>query len=179
MDRGAIAVVTALAAGFALFQLRSICITSRVDFTKRFIDSFFVEDSRTLFTLLLNSALGFAVRKIEVGGDQIDELPHLRIKNEIADQLAGIVPLNPEKTGYSAFEVDDFLLGHFEDVGWYARRKLMDLNAAYQSFGFYVVATVEHTEMRRFLDDQRAKEYSYDDLEWLFQAFKKLEAKQS
>jgi hypothetical protein len=139
---GAIAVVTALAAGFSLFQLRSIRIISRAEFTKRFIDSFFVEDSRTLFTLLLNSALEFAVRKIEVGGDQIDELPYLRIKKEIADQLAGIVPLNPAKTGYSAFEVDDFLLGHFEDVGWYARRKLMDLNAAYQSFGFYVVATL-------------------------------------
>ena len=70
---------------------------------KRFIDSFFVEDSRTLFTLLLNSALEFAVRPIEVGGDKIDELPYLRIKKEIADQLIGIVPLNPEKTGYSAF----------------------------------------------------------------------------
>jgi hypothetical protein len=174
---GAIAIVTAFVAIFALRQLRNIRTTSRADFTKRFIDSFFVEDSRTLFTLLLNSALEFAVRKIEVGGDKIDELPYLRIKKEIADQLAGIVPLNPDKTGYSAFEVDDFLLGHFEDVGWYARRKLMDLNAAYQSFGFYVVATVEHTEMRKFLDDQRAKEYSYDDLEWLYQQFKRLDAK--
>jgi hypothetical protein len=56
----------------------------------------------------------------------------------------------------------------------------MDLNAAYQSFGFYVVATVEHTEMRKFLDDQiSSKEYSYGDLEWLYQQFKNLEAKQS
>jgi hypothetical protein len=89
------------------------------------------------------------------------------------------VPLNPEKTGYSAFEVDDFLLGHFEDVGWYVQRKSMDLNAAYQSFGFYVIATVEHTEMKKYLEDQRAKEYSYDDLEWLYQKFKRLGAKQA
>ena len=173
---GAIAIVTALAAGGALLQLRSIRRTSRADFMKRFIDSFFVEDSRTLFTLLLNSALEFAVRPIEVGGDKLDELPYLRIKKEIADRLIGIVHLNPEKTGYSAFEVDDFLLGHFEDVGWYVQRKLMDLNAAYQSFGFYVIATVEHTEMKKYLEDQRAKEYSYDDLEWLYQKFKTLEA---
>ena len=124
---------------------------------KRFIDSFFVEASRTLFTLLLNSALEFAVRPIEVGGDKIDELPYLRIKKEIADQLIGIVPFNPERTGYSAFEVDDFLLGHFEDVGWYVQRKLMDLDAAYQSFRFYVIATVEHTNMKKYLEDQRAK----------------------
>jgi hypothetical protein len=130
---GAIAIVTALAAGFALFQLRSIRRTSRADFTKRFIDSFFVADSRLLFTLLLNSALEFAVRKIEVAGDEIDELPYLRIKTEITEQLTGIVSFDTEKTGYSAFEVDDFLLGHFEDVGWYVRRKLMDLHTAYQS----------------------------------------------
>jgi hypothetical protein len=80
---GAIAVVTALAAGFALIQLRSIQQTSRADFTKRFIDSFFVQDSRTLFTLLLNSALEFAVRKITVAGDEIDELPYLRIKKKL------------------------------------------------------------------------------------------------
>jgi hypothetical protein len=176
---GAIAVVTAFAAGFGLFQLRSIQRTSRADFTKRFIDSFFVEDSRTLFTLLLNSALEFAVRQIEVGGDEIDTLPYLGIKKDIADQLTGIVPLNPDKTGYSAFEVDDFLLGHFEDVGWYVRRKLMDLRAADQSFGYYVIATVEHSEMRKFLDHQRSKEFGYDDLEWLYQQFKKLEANRS
>ena len=115
---GVVAIVTAFVAGFAAYQLRSIRRTSQADFTKRFIDSFFVADTRTLFTLLLNSALEFGVRKIEVGGDVIDELPYLRIKKEVAEQLTGIVPFNPEKTGYSAFEVDDFLLGHFEDVGW-------------------------------------------------------------
>jgi hypothetical protein len=55
----------------------------------------------------------------------------------------------------------------------------MDLDAAYQSFGFYVIATVEHTEMKKYLEDQRVKEYSYDDLEWLYQKFKRLEAKES
>lgn len=167
--------MTVLAAVGALLQLRSIRRTSRADFTKRFIDSFFGADTRTLFTLLLNSALEFAVRPIEVGGDKIDELPYLRIKKEIGDQLTGIVPLHPEKTGYSAFEVDDFLLGHFEDLGWYVRRGLMDLKAAFQSFGYYLIATVEHTEMQKFLEHQRAKEFSYDDLEWLYQKFKKLE----
>jgi hypothetical protein len=176
---GAIAIVTALAAGFALIQLRNIRHTSRADFTKRFIDSFFVEDTRTLFTLLLNSALEFAIRQIEVGGDKIDELPYLRIKKEIADQLTGIVPFNPNRTGYSAFEVDDVLLGHFEDVGWYVQRKLMDLKAADQSFGYYVIATVKHSEMQKFLEHQRSKEFEYEDLEWLYQQFKKLEAKRS
>ena len=52
----------------------------------------------------------------------------------------------------------------------------MDLNAAYQSFGFYVITIVEHTEMKKYLEDQKVKEYCYDDLEWLYQKFKTLEA---
>ena len=135
---GAIAVVTALVGGLrVLLQLRSIRRTSRADFTKRFIDSFFVEDSRTS----VHAAAEFRPRICRAANrgrraTKSMSCPTLRIKKEIADQLIGIVPLNPEKTGYSAFEVDDFLLGHFEDVGWYVQRKLMDLNAAYQSFGF-------------------------------------------
>jgi hypothetical protein len=172
---GAIAIVTALAAGFALFQLRSIRRTSRADFTKRFIDSFFVADTRSLFTLLLNSALEFDLRKIVINGREIDELPYLRIKKEIGEQLTGIVPFDLTKVGYSAFELDDFLLGHFEDVGWYVRRKLMNLKAAYQSFGYYVIATVEHPEIEKYLAHQRAREYSYDDLEWVYKKFKTLE----
>jgi hypothetical protein len=172
---GAIALVTVIAAGAALVQLHNIGRTSRADFTKRFIDSFFVSDTRSLFTLLLNSALEFDVRQIVIDGREIDQLPYLRIKKEIAEQLTGIVPFDPAKTGYSAFEVDDYLIGHFEDVGWYVRRKLVDLKTAFQSFGYYVIATVEHPEMEKYLADQRAREYSYDDLDWLYKKFKKLE----
>lgn len=172
---GAIAFVTAIAATVALIQLHSIRRTSRADFTKRFIDTFFVSDTRTLLTLLHNSALEFALRKIEVGGDVVDELPYLRIKKEMADQLTGIVPFDPAKTGYSAFEIDDLLLGHFEDVGWYVRKGMMDLKAAYQSFGYYVIATYEHQEIQKYLADQRAKEYGFDDLDRLYKRFKKLE----
>ena len=95
-------------------------------------------------------------------------------KQEITEQLTGIVPFDPAKTGYSAFEVDDFLLGHFEDVGWYVKKGMMDVNTAFQSFGYYVITTCEHQEIKKYLADQRAKEYSFDDLDWLYKRFKKL-----
>jgi hypothetical protein len=119
--------------------------------------------------LLLNSALEFAVHRIVDGrGDKIDELPYLRIKREIADQLTGIVAMNPEKTGYSAFEIDDFLLGHLEDVGWYMQRKLIRSAAAYASFGYYVINTLENPEMKKFLEDQRTHKFTYDHADWLY-----------
>lgn len=172
---GAIAIVTVLAAGLAIFQLRNIRRTASADFTKRFINSFFVADTRCLFTLLLNSALEFDLKKILIDGRELDELPCLRIKKVVTDQLTGIVSFDPTKAGYSAFEIDDFLLGHFEDVGWYIRHGLMNLRTADQSFGYYLIATVEHPEMKKYLDHQGVKEFGYTDLAWLYRRFKRLQ----
>jgi hypothetical protein len=55
----------------------------------------------------------------------------------------------------------------------------MNLKAADQSFGYYVIATVEHSEIQKFLGQQSSKKFVYEDLEWLYQQFKKLEAKRS
>jgi len=172
---GTIVIVTALAAGFGLLQLRSIRRTSRADFAKRFIDSFFNPDTRSLLTLLLNSALEFDVKKIVAEGREIDQLPYLRINNAVRDQLNGIVPFDVTKIGYSAFEIDDLLLGHFEDVGWYVRHKLIDINTAFQSFGYYVIATFEHPAIKQYVANQSRNEYVYEDFEWLYRKFKKLE----
>jgi hypothetical protein len=65
-------------------QLHSIRKTSQADFAKRFIDSSFMSQMRALLTLLMNSALGFDVRKIK-DGDQEDRLPYFPIKTEIVE----------------------------------------------------------------------------------------------
>jgi hypothetical protein len=125
--------------------------------------------------LLQQLALEFDVKKIVVDGREIDELPYLKINTEIRDQLAGIVPFDRGKIGYSAFEIDDLLLGHFEDVGWYVRHQLIDPGTAYQSFGYYVIATFEHPAIKQYIADQAKREYVYEDFEWIYKEFKKLE----
>jgi hypothetical protein len=81
-------------AGVQLFAIRKI---SRADFQKTFIDSFFVPDTRTLLSLLMNSAIEFDILCICEEERQIDELPYFRIRREIADQLAGIIPFDSHK----------------------------------------------------------------------------------
>jgi hypothetical protein len=127
---GAIAIITFVGIVFALLQLRSIRRTSSADFAKRFIDTFFTPETRTLFTLLMNSALGFTVKEISEGGKQIDRFPCLEIKREILTQLSGFVQIEENRTGYSAFEIDDLLLGHLDDLGWYVKRGLIDYSTA-------------------------------------------------
>jgi hypothetical protein len=135
-----IAAVAAICAVLvARYELGETAKTTRADFAKRFVDSFFSKETRGLFTLLMNSALEFKVLEItDKDGKKIDELPIFEIKKIIANQLNGIVDIESGKMGYSAFEMDDLLLGHFDDIGWYQKRSLIDLETIREMFGYYI-----------------------------------------
>ena len=67
-------------------------------------------------------------------GKIINDLTYLRIKPNVVEQISGIIVPPPGKAGYSALELDDSLLGHFESLGWYVKEGLIDFNAAYTPF---------------------------------------------
>ena len=86
-------------------------------------------------------------------GKKIDELPIFEIKQDVASQLKGIIDAVPEKTGYSAFEIDDLLLGHLDDIGWYESRKLIDMETIREMFGYYIYKCYENKEIQKYLQD--------------------------
>jgi len=165
---GIAVIVAAVGVVIALIQLGGIKKISRADFAKRFLDSFFAPETRTLFALLMNSALQFDVLEIkDEAGKVIDRLPYLRIKNDVAEQLKGIVPIDKERSGYSAFEVDDLLLGFFDDLGWYHKRGLIDLGIIKQAFGYYICASYENEQIKRYLADED-NEGKYGDFRYIY-----------
>lgn len=145
----AIALITLIGVLVAWRQLAGIRATSRADFTFPFIESFFTAETRTLFGLLINSALTFEVKEIVEDGKIVDRLPYLKINDGVSSQLAGLVSPPPGETGYSAPETDDLLLGHFESLGWYMRKKLMDFDAARSNFSYYLTTSFEQGMSRR------------------------------
>jgi hypothetical protein len=149
---GVIALVTFGGVLFAWVQLRAIRKTSRADFAKRFIDTFFNDDTRTLFALVMNSALVFEVKNICDNGQKIDRLPYMKIRPEIVAQLAGIVAVETGRRGYSPFEIDDFLLGHFDDLGRYVKQKLIDFKTARHIFSYYVTESFENPAIIEYLN---------------------------
>jgi hypothetical protein len=160
----AIAAIAAMAAiVVAYVELNSVRKTTRADFAKRFIDSFFTPETRTLFTLLENSALEFRVLIIkDDNGNEVERLPYLEIKRKIVDQMKGIVQIDEERKGYSAFEIDDLLLGHCEDVGWYEKRGLIDFETVEQTFGEYIRACRENESITKYLADKDTEgKYEY------------------
>lgn len=78
--------------------------------------------------------MAFEVREIVEDGKIINDLTYLRIKPNVVEQISGIIVPPPGKAGYSALELDNSLLGHFESLGWYVKEGLIDFNAAYTPF---------------------------------------------
>ena len=101
---------------------------------------------------------------------EIDSLPSLRIKAEILEQLKGTVQVEPYRLRYSAFEIDDFLLGPLDDLAVFERRGLIDLDTAYQGFGYYLMETIENPEIRKYLDYGESK--NYKDFYRMYKKFK-------
>lgn len=165
----AIAVIIALIGlVIAWYQLNHIRQTSRADFAKRFIDTFFTDATRTLFALLMNSALEFKVLDISnEQGEKIDQLPYLKIKKAVLDQLKGLVKLEADKEGYTAFEVDDLLLGQFDDLGWYYKQGLIDFETIDQAFGYYITNCMENSEIKKYLTHE-GNDGKYADLHFLY-----------
>jgi hypothetical protein len=158
---GAAALWTAIAAAGAIgavlvarHELGRTAATTHADFAKRFVDSFFTPETRGLFTLLMNSALEFKILTIkDEHGKQIDELPFLEIRKAIAGQLKGVVDISPERSGYSAFEIDDLLLGPLDDIGWYENRGLIDMETIREMFGYYIYECYENQEIQKYLKE--------------------------
>jgi hypothetical protein len=65
--------------------------------------------------------------------------------------------------------MDDLLLGHFEDIGWYESRKLIDLETISEMFGYHISECFKNDEIQKYLQN----EYK----EGNFQNFKRLAKK--
>jgi hypothetical protein len=123
----------------------------------------------------MNSALEFDVKQITEDDIEIDRLPYLKIKKQIATQLTGILAVDPEKIGYSAFEIDDLLLGYFDDLGRYVREKLIDFGTARQIFEYYVEESFENPDIDKYLKDKE-NEGKYNDFRYIYKRFRQKRA---
>lgn len=170
-----LAVLTGVLAIVAYSQLSSIKKTSRADFIKKFNDSFFTPETRNLITLLMNAGIEFDVFQIKgENGEPIDRLPFFKIKSNVREQLedAGLIRIELWRKGYTAFEVDDLLLGHFDDVGRFERKGLIDIETAYHTFGYYFHELVENNQAVKKMLEHEDNKGAYSDLEYINKKFK-------
>jgi hypothetical protein len=146
------AIFTLILVFVAWAELGSISKTSSADFIHRLKEDFFTEKTRTLIHLIHRGYIKF-VEEYK-GGERIYffNINEEKIKSSgLPDEI--IVRLTKEKV-YSTYEMDDLVLGHFEDVGFLEKKGLVDIEMVENQFSWYIGVVFENPEIQAYLKSQ-------------------------
>ena len=163
-----VASVTLLLVRIAWKELDKMVNINSADFIYRLKNDFFTEETRNLITLIDLDAIRF----VNNNGIVYFEV----IEKKLKDFPEEIIRLLTQKKFYSPYEIDDLLLGHFEDIGLFVQKGVVDIEMAYKEFDWYVKTTYENDEIQKYITHLREFEGGdiYDKFEYLYQEFKKL-----
>ena len=144
--------IALIAAFIAFNQLKKNNRSRKADFTHRLDSDFFSSRTRNLIILLEFKAIKFCISSSK--GDQDD--PFFEVNKELISRLPSRydeVKKYCETTDYeiSTFEMDDYLLGQFEKIGLYLKKKIIDLECVYEIFDYYLQLTNGNNEIQDIL----------------------------
>jgi hypothetical protein len=155
------AICTSFIAIIAYFQLAKANKISQADFDQRFKIDFFNKETQQLFMLFQYNLLVF---KIESVTEDDCGFPYFEIDRQKIDANHIFSIYLPEnKYRYSSYEVDELLLGHFEDLGLFYRKKLMDIEFIYSGFSYYIDEIHKNDEVKKYIKWSRDNEGDEDD----------------
>ncbi len=164
------AVATVLLWLVALQELGGANIVARTDFVRRFNADFFGEETRDLVMLFDYKVLKFKIRTLDYGKGEPENrkaFPFFEIQNNVLLKLV----INNEKKKklrirgiYTAFEVDDLLLGFFEDIGALEKRGLLDVKDVYNNFDWYIDMLWNNEEVQKYIQSQKSGEKEGEDI---------------
>jgi hypothetical protein len=81
-----------------------------------------------------------------------------------------------EKSFYSAFDIDNKLLGHFEDIASFEKEGLIDIKFIYDEFDWYMEMIWNNGEIARYIEQQNKNEETKDIYEGFKYIFEKVVA---
>ncbi len=178
------AIFTIIITFIAWFQLTSVNKTTRADFIHKFNNDFFKESTQEIISLLDYSALKFMIASVNYGQNiPTKEFPYFVIERSIAEQFKP--KISSARQEYTAFEIDDNLLGHFEDIGNFEKQRILDISFIYECFSYYIILTWENEEIQKYIKWQRGDGGNnaidiYEKFEYLYKKCKSLDiAKQN
>ena len=128
------AVSTMSAVGIAYWQLNAMNKISRADFIIRLKDDFFKPETREIIELLDNQDMEFV-------GNDINK--------------ACFQKKSDEKRQLTIYEMDDLLLGKFEDIGIFLDKRILDIEMVYHEFEWYVTLVWTNIEIQKYIVLQR------------------------
>ncbi len=143
-------IATAILVAVAWKQLSALSKTSRADFIFRLKSDFFTEKARRLICLIDADLLEFVN----------DGYGYFKIKDFESDATQNQIGYYGFQSAYiPSQEIDDLLLGIFEDVGMFQRKHAIDIEDVYVIFDTYVMDCLNNRTIKEYLAlSRRGKE---------------------
>ena len=169
-----VALWTFAIAAIALWQLRRGNRTTQANFVHEYTKDFFNLVTRDLIMLFDNGLLRFKVKDIrEDDEDEVpQDFPYFEINKALLERLKISKDAKErfkERDVYTAYEIDDELLGHFEDIAYYEKNGHIDMQMVYEGFDWYITTIWENEEVQRYIQWQRGDgDDIYDGFEYIY-----------
>ncbi|MDR3490920.1 MAG: hypothetical protein P4M12_02615 [Gammaproteobacteria bacterium] len=158
------AIATVFIAIVASHQLSAANETTKAILIRKFSDKFFNDNTRDIISLLDNEALLY---------EGEDGNGHFRIN---ADKLSKIglsdqkIQELTNRKRYSLYEIDDWLLGHFEEISSFVENDLITINQVYVQFDWYISTAWNNNEIQKYIESLRKPKDSGD----IYEEFEKI-----
>lgn len=148
--------ITGLLAIIAYLQLTASHKTQKADFAHRLKNDFFTRATSELVMLFDMGLIHFTVTEDDAQESLIDTHIHFKVNVEAVKKLNSKLTDKGKdkevKNYYADVEIDDLLLGHFEDIGVLLKQNSLDIETVYELFSVYVIATWENEEIQKYIN---------------------------
>jgi hypothetical protein len=149
-------------------QLRGLGKVSRADFINKFNKDFFNPTTQKLILLLSYNALQFKIKNIDYKEEIPSiEFPYFAVNQDVIKQF----PENQEHPSndlipktYNSFEIDDLLLGYFEEIGCFEKDGLIGIQGVYDMFDWYIQMVWNNPTIKEYIKYCRESEENGEDI---------------
>lgn len=137
-----VAIIAIVLSGLQIYESNKI---AKADFAFRFLNNFDKEETKDLELMFDNDLLKF---KISNDTDSIAYF-EFNFKKYYALSDTLVLQIKPKKI-YSAYEIDNYLLTQYEDMGYYESHNLIDIDFIYDHFGHYLITVYKNKDIKRY-----------------------------
>lgn len=154
------ALATVLIVLVAYIQLSEANKTSKASFIRQFSNGFFSENTRDIMLLLEMSALIYEEENNLSFKIKVEDLDNMGISKVKKEELT-------RRERYSAYEIDDWLLGPIEEIASFEKNGLISLPEVYDQFDWYVDVACKSPAILDYIEDSRKGGHTdiYEDFE--------------
>jgi hypothetical protein len=177
------AVITLVLVWVAMEQLEGIDETSQrsasiasADFVLRLSEQYFQDQTRILIHLVDADYLQFkrdanlAESYFEVDTARVEKSTlHVDVKQALTKRRI-----------YSTYDMDHFLLGVLEDLGFYEQARILDVSMIYNNFSWYIEIATANPAVKEYVEASRAEDPSvWAQLDYILKQCREFEAIQN